>query len=245
MTDTRPLDLPSLRKISHAELWFYAFCRAIAVGLSHLVFIGGVIGKENLPASGPFILAPIHRSYIDWLVSARVSQRRLRYLVKGEVWRVKAAGRLLELLGAFPVQRGAADRDALMRALEVLKAGEPLVVFPEGTRGNGSSVATIREGAAYLALRGGVAVVPVGLAGVERAMPRGAKFPRPARVVVAVGRPITSAVRNESQLNGTGRIPRSVTTALTEEIRVGVEQAQAQAEAHLHRKTLEVQERLD
>jgi 1-acyl-sn-glycerol-3-phosphate acyltransferase len=233
MSETTQQKLPAIRKASPTELAFYAFCRAIAVGLSHFVFIGGVIGKENIPRDGAFVLAPIHRSYVDWLVSARVSKRRLRYLVKGEVWRVKAVGILLEMLGAFPVQRGAADRDALRRALEVLKAGEPLVVFPEGTRGFGSKVPKIQEGAAYLALRAGVPVLPVGMAGVERAMPRGSKLVRPARVVVCVGKPILTAVEQRDRVGENGRVPRSVTTGLTEEIRQGIEVAQATAERHL------------
>lgn len=231
MKTERDRRLPSVRAATQGERWFYAFCRAIVVGSSHLLFIGGVIGKENIPQSGPFILAPIHRSYIDWFISARVTRRRLRYLVKGEVWKVRFVGRLLELLGAFPVQRGAADRDALKRALEVLNAGEPLVVFPEGTRGNGSSVSELREGAAYLALRAKVPVIPVGMAGVERAMPRGSYWIRPARVVVAVGQPILSAVQLDDEQRGSARVPRSLTASLTEEIRVGMEQAQALAEA--------------
>ena len=232
MTREREVTLPGIHAASRSELLFYAVCRVIVVGLSHLLFIGGVIGKENVPRSGAFIVAPIHRSYIDWCISARVSRRRLRYLVQGEVWKVKLAGRLLEMLGAFPVQRGAADRDALKRALEVLNAGEPLVVFPEGTRGFGSGVPQIREGAAYLALRAGVPVIPVGMAGVERAMPRGSIWVRPARVVVSVGKPIMTAVNREVD-DGSRRIARSLTASLTEEIRIGMEQAQAVAEAHL------------
>lgn len=233
MTQDRPLALPSIHPVSRPELLFYAICRVIVVGLSHLLFVGGVIGRENIPKSGAFVLAPVHRSYIDWFISARVSRRRLRYLVKGEVWRVKSVGRLLELLGAFPVQRGAADRDALKRALEVLAAGEPLVVFPEGTRGYGSTVPSIREGAAYLALRACVPVIPVGMAGVERAMPRGSIWIRPARVVVSVGEPIMTAVTRETEELGSRRIARVLTAALTEEIRTGMEQAQAAADAHL------------
>ena len=232
MTQEKQVALSGIHVASRSELLFYAVCRTFVVGLSHLLFVGGVIGKENIPKSGAFIVAPIHRSYIDWFISARVSKRRLRYLVKGEVWKVKLAGRLLEMLGAFPVQRGAADRDALKRALEVLNAGEPLVVFPEGTRGLGSEVRQIREGAAYLALRAAVPVIPVGMAGVERAMPRGSNWIRPARVVVSVGKPIMTAVDRDVE-EGSRRIARTLTASLTEEIRTGMEQAQAMAESHL------------
>jgi 1-acyl-sn-glycerol-3-phosphate acyltransferase len=227
-------DLPPVRPITRGERWFYGICRTISVGASRVVFVGGVIGKEHVPKDGPFIVAPIHRSYVDWLVAARVSHKRLRYIVKGEVWRIRAAGRLLEMLGAFPIHRGAADREALMRAIEILRAGEPLVIFPEGTRGFGPFVPTIHEGAAYIALRAGVPIIPVGMAGVERAMPRGHVIPRPARVVVAIGPPITTAVEAAADRTRV-RVTRAATRALTEELRLGIEGAQHTAEAAIDR----------
>ncbi|HVC26239.1 MAG TPA: lysophospholipid acyltransferase family protein [Acidimicrobiales bacterium] len=218
------------RPISAAELRFYAVCRFIAVGASRVWFPGRVIGAEHLPVTGPYILAPVHRSNVDWLVVARVTTRRLRYLVKGEVWKVKSVGRLLELLGTFPVHRGAADRDALNRSLEVLAAGEPLVVFPEGTRGSGPVVGELREGAAYLALRAGVPVLPVGVSGLERSMPRGAKFPRPVRVRIVVGAPV---VPDEvvPRAGGRARVPRSATRAFNDRVRQAVQAAFDAAQA--------------
>lgn len=182
------------------------------------------MGAEHLPVTGPYILAPVHRSNVDWLVVARVTRRRLRYLVKGEVWRVRSVGRLLELLGTFPVHRGAADREALSRSLEVLAAGEPLVVFPEGTRGSGPVVGELRDGAAYLALRAGVPVVPVGMSGLERSMPRGARFPRPVRVRIVVGpplQPVAAPARNE----GRARVSRQATHDFSEKVRAAVQEA--------------------
>ena len=82
----------------------------------------------------------MHRSYVDWLIVARITKRRLRYIVKEEVWKSKLAGRMLEVLGAFPVNRSGADREALERCQSVLAGGEPLVMFPEGTRRSGPEV---------------------------------------------------------------------------------------------------------
>ena len=216
--DARP------RPITRGELRFYALCRAIAVGTSRIWFPGTVVGAEHLPASGPYVLAPVHRSNVDWLVVARVTRRRLRYLVKGEVWRVKSVGRLLELLGTFPVKRGAADREALGRSLEVLAAGEPLVVFPEGTRGAGPVVGELREGAAYLAIRAGVPVLPVGMSGLERSMPRGSRFPRPARVRIVVGPPVLPDAPAEPS-GSRSRVSRGATHAFSERIRAAVQEA--------------------
>lgn len=217
------------RPISRGELRFYAICRFIAVGVSRIWYPGTVTGREHLPVAGPYVLAPVHRSNVDWLIVARVTRRRLRYLVKGEVWKVKSVGRLLELLGTFPVQRGAADREALTRSVEVLAAGEPLVVFPEGTRGAGPVVGELREGVAYLALRAGVPVIPVGVAGTERAMPRGAKFPRPARVRIVIGEPILPEPPAVAA-SGRTRVSRSATRAFSERVRSGIQRAFTAAE---------------
>ena len=233
-TDRAPVGDPAPsaarpRPAPRAELAFYACCRAIAVGASRLWWPGPVLGAERLPRRGAYVLAPVHRSNVDWLVVARVTRRRLRYIVKEEVWRVRAAGKLVELLGGFPVRRGAADREALGRAGDVLAGGEPLVVFPEGTRRSGRVVESLHPGAAYLALRAGVPVVPVGVSGLERSMPRGARFPRPARVRVVVGEPIDPGPPPRDS-RGRARVARSAVTELSERIRLGIQAAFDEAE---------------
>jgi 1-acyl-sn-glycerol-3-phosphate acyltransferase len=169
----------------------YHVVRGIAVGISRAYLPGRVVGRENLPTEGAYVLAPVHRSYIDWLIVARVTRRRrLRYIVKAEVWKSKLVGRILEACGCFPVNRSGADREALERCRAVLAGGEALVMFPEGTRRSGPVVSDLREGVAYLAVRAGAPVVPVGIGGSERAMPRGSSIPRPRRVEVVIGKPV-------------------------------------------------------
>jgi 1-acyl-sn-glycerol-3-phosphate acyltransferase len=168
----------------------YKICRFIAVGVSRLYFPGTVSGRENLP-TGAYIVAPVHRSYVDWLIVARITRRqRLRYIVKEEVWKSKLIGRLLVACGAFPVNRSGADREAIQRCQSVLEGGEPLVMFPEGTRRSGPEVQELKDGVAYMSLRAGVPIVPIGIGGSERAMPRGSSFPRPRRVNVVIGTPV-------------------------------------------------------
>jgi 1-acyl-sn-glycerol-3-phosphate acyltransferase len=168
----------------------YKVSRSIAVGISRSYLPGRVVGRENLPAHGAFIVAPVHRSYVDWLIVARITSRRMRYIAKAEIWKSKLVGRYLEAMGCFPVNRSGADREALERCRAVLVGGEPLVMFPEGTRRSGPVVEDLREGVAFLALRVGVPVVPVGIGGSERAMPRGSSIPRPRRVHVVIGSPV-------------------------------------------------------
>ncbi len=192
--------LAEQRPPTRGELRLYRFCRAVSVGISRLFFPGRVLGKENLPATGAFILAPVHRSYLDWLLVARVTnRRRLRFIAKAEIWKSKPIGRFIEANGAFPVHRSGADREALERCRAVLAGGEPLVMFPEGTRRSGPKVEDLREGVAYLALRAGVPVVPVGIGGSERAMPRGSTMPKPRRIDLVIGQPILPPQRDEPE----------------------------------------------
>jgi cytidylate kinase len=209
---------------------FYAVCRVFAVGASRAMHPGRVIGRSRVPRAGAYIIAPNHRSNLDWLVVARLSRRRLRYVVKAEVWKVPAVGHLIELLGAFPVHRGSADREALDRCRAALEGGEPLVMFPEGTRQDGPQVGEILEGVAYLALRVGVPIVPVGLAGTAEVMPRGRRLPRPGRVLIVIGEPI----RPPAPVAG-GRVPRAAVREVTEELRRAIQQASDDAATLLGR----------
>jgi len=196
---------------SRASLAFYGLVRFLVVQ----TFAGlwnrtTVEGREHVPAEGAFILAPVHRSNMDTPYAAATTRRRLRFMGKDSLWKTKASGWTLSALGGFPVSRGTIDREALQRCSEVLAAGEPLVVFPEGERKNGPVVQPLFEGAAYLAARAGVPIIPVGIGGSERAMAKGARFIRPAKVVVVVGEPM----RVEGSEDG-GRVPRAATRELT------------------------------
>jgi 1-acyl-sn-glycerol-3-phosphate acyltransferase len=210
----------------------YAVCRVIAVGASRVLFPGPVIGKENLPKSGGYVVAPIHRSHLDFLIVARISRRRLRFLAKAEIWRYPRVGRFIERLGALPVRRESTDRDSFNRSLAVLLAGEPLVLFPEGTRLDGLEVGDLHEGAAYLALRAGVPLVPIGLAGTERALAKGGHLPRPSAVRVVVGAPVTRPVGSVGS-----RVPRALVRTLTEELAVAIQSASDDARALLGIRT--------
>jgi 1-acyl-sn-glycerol-3-phosphate acyltransferase len=157
--------------------------REIVVAFCRLFWRVRVDGRQHIPARGPFILAPVHRSNIDTpLVAAVTRRRRLRYMGKDAMWKYPWSAWFFTSLGGFPVRRGSADREALRNAITVLERGEPLVLFPEGTRQSGPVVAEVFDGAAYVASRTGAPIVPVGIGGSEQAMPKGAKLPRPTRM---------------------------------------------------------------
>jgi 1-acyl-sn-glycerol-3-phosphate acyltransferase len=146
---------------------------------------------------------------------------------KDSLWKKKPAALLLSALGGFPVTRGSADREALKRCVQVLEAGEPLVLFPEGTRKSGPVVQPLMDGSAYIAVKARVPIIPVGVGGTEGVMPKGAKFLRPKKCVLVVGEPISVS------LDAEGRVPRSavkdVTTQLSAELQRLFDDARSRA----------------
>jgi 1-acyl-sn-glycerol-3-phosphate acyltransferase len=196
----------------------YRFLRATLIVLVRLWFRPDVIGRELVPSEGPVILAPVHRSNTDFAFTALVSDRKLFFMAKGELWDSRVLGWILTGLGCFPVQRAAADRVAFERAQEVLELGQLLVLFPEGARREGAEVVDLHEGAAFLAARTGAQVVPMGIAGTDIAMPKGAWFPRTVKVRVVLGEPLPPAPRGAS-----GRVPRREIRAATEALRAAIQ----------------------
>jgi 1-acyl-sn-glycerol-3-phosphate acyltransferase len=173
-----------------------------------------ITGKEHIPATGPFVLAPVHRSFIDFSLTSSITRRRMRYMGKDSLWKVGLFGKLISALGAYPVHRGGADREALRRTVEVLEGGEPVVIFPEGTRQFGPKVENLFEGAAYVASKVGCPIVPVGIGGSERALRKGQTLPRPVKTTVVVGPPISPAAPSEA-----GRTSRRAVHELTLQLR--------------------------
>ncbi len=196
------------------QLWFYAVIASVIMGLTRLWFGARLEGAEHVPASGPFILAPVHRSNVDFALVVRIAgRRRMRYLAKDTLWK-GPLGRIWSALGAIPVHRGSADREALTACIGVLEQGEPLVMFPEGTRQSGPAVTELFDGVAYVQAKTGVIVLPVGIGGSEQAMPKGARFPRRKKVVVRIGAPLAPL-----PLTPTGRVPRNAVRDRTAELK--------------------------
>jgi len=190
------------------------FLRATAGKLLLAAYRTRFEGAENVPAEGGFILAGNHVSYLDPALLWCGVPRETHFIAKQELFDMPVVGWGLPRVWAFPIHRGTADREAIQRATELLKLGEPVGIFPEGTRQAAGASADVGEGhsgVAFIAMRAGVPVVPVGISGTEKALPRGAKIPRFPRVKVRYG----PAVRPEDFTEG-GRKER--TEAMTAEI---------------------------
>jgi 1-acyl-sn-glycerol-3-phosphate acyltransferase len=135
---------------------------------------------------------------------------------KDSLWKYRFSDWLLSALGGFPVNRSGADREALAQTLAIIEGGEAVVMFPEGTRRSGPLIEEehMRDGPAYVAARTQVPLVPVGVGGAEAAMPSGARFIRPVKMVLIVGEPMPPPPLKES-----GRVSRASVRAQTVELR--------------------------
>ncbi len=168
---------------------FYHFWHTVITGTARILFGVHVRGRDRIPRRGVYIVAPSHRSTLDIPFAASVTRRRLRFMAKSEIFHGPFWTWVFDELGAVPVDRDGSDRAALQAMEAALKAGEPIAVFPEGTRRQGPTLGPIFSGAAYLAYRADVPLVPVGVGGSEFPFRRWFGIPWFSRVSVVVGEP--------------------------------------------------------
>lgn len=195
----------------------YQVLKAIAVTLMRLVFRLEVRGTDHVPMTGPVLIVSNHVSLLDPPVVGGASPRTLCFMAKAELFEIPLFGRLIRALNARPVRREGGDARALKAALRVLEEGQALLVFPEGTRGQEGVVREGKPGAGMLAVASGAAVVPAYVSGSGRALPRGRFLPRPAKVRVTFGPPVSfkaEAVggRKERYREATEEMMRAIAT---------------------------------
>ena len=174
------------RGVNRAIYWAV---RAVLQPFFHLYFRLTRMGHHHIPDEGPVILAANHRSFLDPFVLGCCLPRPVYFVAKRELFEGRLVGWLLNALGAFPIRRGESDEEAMQTARMVLERGEPVVIFPEGTRVRAGALGQPRRGVGRLALQTAAPVVPVAVIGSERA--RSGWKVRPVRVRIRCGRPLT------------------------------------------------------
>lgn len=165
----------------------YRLAQVLIRFTARLVWGLRVEGIENIPADGSFILASNHKSYLDPPLLGAPLPRELRYFAKKQLFSIPILGRTIRGYGAIPIDREGFDRRGIAQALDVLAAGEGLVVFPEGTRIRRPGLGRPREGVGLLTLKSGAPVVPAHLSGTWE--PR-RRWYRRVPIEVRYGRPI-------------------------------------------------------
>jgi 1-acyl-sn-glycerol-3-phosphate acyltransferase len=144
----------------------YQICRALLKLIYATLIRLEARGMDNIPASGPVLLCSNHISLLDPTTVGVKVNRRIHYMAKAELFKFAPIGAFLKAVGAFPVKRGGVSKESIKLALQILKDGKVMGIFPEGTTKSDSGMG--KKGAAMFALRSGATVVPVAIIGSYR-----------------------------------------------------------------------------
>ena len=169
---------------------FYWLIKALAWPVVTIYLRFRRYGRKHVPAKGPCIVVANHVSYLDPTVLGSACPRKLRFLIGRHIYGPLQMRWFYYMMDTIPVSTGSPDLAALRRAMEALRAGCAIGVFPEGARMPDGRIGEGKVGAAFLAARSGAPVVPAAIVGTHRAMPVGARFPLPLPVKVFFGEPI-------------------------------------------------------
>ncbi|MCM8771527.1 MAG: 1-acyl-sn-glycerol-3-phosphate acyltransferase [Candidatus Omnitrophica bacterium] len=168
----------------------YLFAKFIGFFVYNLFFLIEVKGKENFPKKGGFIVASNHLSYLDPPTIGYVCPRKLYYFAKSSLFKIKGFSLLIKLLGAIPIEREGSISLTLRKGLEILKKGQGIVIFPEGTRSKNGLIKEGKPGIGFLAIKSRVPIIPVRLIGTDKILPVDRKFIRLGKIKVIIGKPL-------------------------------------------------------
>jgi len=180
--------------------FIYLLAKFIGFFVFNLFFLIEIKGRKNFPKKGPFIVASNHLSYLDSPIIGYTCPRKLNYFAKSSLFKIKIFSNLIKILGAIPIEREGSPL-SLRKGLEILKKGEGLVIFPEGTRSRNGEIKEGKPGIGFLVVKSKVPVIPVRLIGTDRALPPGRKFIRIAKVKVIIGKPLYIAKENYHEVS--------------------------------------------
>jgi 1-acyl-sn-glycerol-3-phosphate acyltransferase len=170
----------------------YAFLRAVMRTMTQTFLVGlfHVVGVENIPRTGPLIICPNHSATLDPpMVPAFVPRNDTWSMAKSEYFKRPLSRLIFTAYHSFPVVRHTADRVAVRRAFDLLKAGHSVIIYPEGTRVESGVLGAPEPGAGFIAQKASCPVLPVGLTGTRECLPKGARWPRRSKVTITFGKP--------------------------------------------------------
>lgn len=172
-------------------LLYHLFKWSVVSPMLHAYFRGRIYGVENVLRKGPLIVVANHASDFDPPILSNCVGRPVSFMAKEELFRVPVLGQAIRAYGAYPVKRGSADRSAIRAAMAQLEAGWAVGIFLQGTRTPDARIPAPKLGAAMIAAKMQVPLLPVSLWGTQAIIHKGAKFPRSVPVTVRIGEAIT------------------------------------------------------
>lgn len=173
--------LPSL-------ILYHLFKWSVVSPVLHTYFRGQIQGAENVPQKGPLIVVSNHASYFDPPILSCAMGRPVAYMAKEELFKIPGLKQAIALYGAYPVKRGKGDRGAVKAALKALQEGWAVGIFLEGTRTHDGRITSPKLGAALIAAKAKVPLLPVSLSGTDKILRKGSPLPRSVAVRVKIGK---------------------------------------------------------
>lgn len=164
------------------------------------VFRIHIEGTERVPKTGPILLVCNHASNLDPIIVAHAAARPVAFMAKEELFRVPILKDVIRTYGAFPVKRGTGDRGAFRVALEALSADWAVGIFLNGTRTEDGRIPTPQLGAAMIAAKAGIPLLPMAISGTERILPKGKSLPTLARLWVRFGEVIPAPPSSDREM---------------------------------------------
>jgi 1-acyl-sn-glycerol-3-phosphate acyltransferase len=153
-----------------------------------------ISGRKNIPSRGAFLVASNHSSYFDPILLGVSTHRFLRYLARDTLFRTPFSAWVMTNVRSIPLKRQEGDIGTLRTSINILKKGEPLVIFPEGTRTPDGELKEAKRGIGFLVAKANVPVVPAYVGGTLAALPKWAKRPRLYPIMVYFDKPVSYAI---------------------------------------------------
>ncbi len=162
-----------------------------------------IVGRSHIPQSGAVLITPNHRSMLDIPAFGCATFRPLRFMAKKNLFKFKIVKWYFETNGSFSVDKDGTDAAAVKKAVNILKSGDALVIFPEGKRNRHPEIGELAAGAGFLAVKGGAPVLPVGIAGLDKVVHWKYGIPILHRAKIVIGEPVTFHIDREGKSSET------------------------------------------